>query len=402
MTHRRPLAISLVETLVVVAVLGLLIALLLPAVGRAREASRFTQCRGFLKQLGLALHNYHDKHQCFPSGITASDFGPQFNDHSQFVAAAQVCERPELPRVTGLTLILPYMEEHAVYQVYNMQVACCARENATAVSNVVKGFVCPSNPRHLNRFRVPYYLGTGEVGPTDYVFSMGGVGILTRDNPNAVHTGVMPTGIRPPGIMCRAVGAFGVHWCSSIERMKDGTSATFLMGESAGGPQVAVGLAGSNVVEGAQRMDAASTTEFCDNPWSMSYVAGKGGGANHGFGSVFAATAWNAWYDPQGNMTDPAGGANWIGYPINEGRLKFHRPTWQQSSRPASDRTGTNGAALPSSTGCAQGFRSFHNGTANFLLGDGSLRSFNENTDAKILVGFSSLLGRETEGSWFD
>ena len=97
-------AFTLIELLVVIAIIAILIALLLPAVQQAREAARRTQCKNNLKQIGLALHNYHDTASMFPYASNA--------------AASTVNSNASMPlfkNQTGWVLLLPYFEQSALY-----------------------------------------------------------------------------------------------------------------------------------------------------------------------------------------------------------------------------------------------------------------------------------------------
>lgn len=101
---RMKRAFTLIELLVVIAIIAILIALLLPAVQQAREAARRTQCKNNMKQLGLALHNYHDVFNMFPYASNA--------------AASTVNNNASMPMYknqTGWVMLLPYFEQSALY-----------------------------------------------------------------------------------------------------------------------------------------------------------------------------------------------------------------------------------------------------------------------------------------------
>ena len=100
-------AFTLVELLVVIAIIGILIALLLPAVQAAREAARRMQCTNHMKQLGLAVHNFHDARNGLPPACIGAGLG-----------SAGVVDAYRWNRVTVFPLIYPYMEQQALYEYY--------------------------------------------------------------------------------------------------------------------------------------------------------------------------------------------------------------------------------------------------------------------------------------------
>lgn len=128
MSGRRR-AFTLIELLVVIAIIAVLIALLLPAVQQARESARKTQCRNNLKQIGVALHNYHDAFSCYPMGYCAA-----------------------LPYVDGGTdtskgwswasMILPQIDQTPLYNQFNFGQPV---ELFPAIQTKLPAFLCPSD-----------------------------------------------------------------------------------------------------------------------------------------------------------------------------------------------------------------------------------------------------------------
>lgn len=125
MARRRRNAFTLIELLVVIAIIAILIALLLPAVQQAREAARRTQCKNNLKQIGLALHNYHDVHRGFPFSF-AVDYdtpGGEWSIHAR---------------------ILPYIEAANLYANANLSLSYEDPANAGIAHQRIASYLCPS------------------------------------------------------------------------------------------------------------------------------------------------------------------------------------------------------------------------------------------------------------------
>tara|TARA_R110002049_G_scaffold4601_3_gene31748 strand:+ start:323 stop:1420 length:1098 start_codon:yes stop_codon:yes gene_type:complete len=140
--RRFPAAFTLVELLVVIAIIGALIGLLLPAVQNVREAARRMQCSNRLKQIGLALHNYHAAHRQFPAGyvslVTRDGSGPTGAriDPNTWDAG---------PGWGWASAILPYMEQSALTEQIRGDRPIWDPSNATAVGSSVPSYRCPSS-----------------------------------------------------------------------------------------------------------------------------------------------------------------------------------------------------------------------------------------------------------------
>lgn len=202
-------AFTLVELLVVITIIGILISLLLPAVQAAREAARRMQCGNNFKQVGLALHGYHNVKECFPPGMF--DRSANANVPGYF---------------SWSVYILSYLEQQGVYDLYDWSQAYWTglspnSKNCLASGTLIAAYMCPSDPQYGERIWVSGSTAAPQCGMT----SMVGVSDSWDWLRNASWPKTFPTND----------GIFGGNRPCTIADIKDGTSNTLMVGEVTGG-----------------------------------------------------------------------------------------------------------------------------------------------------------------------
>lgn len=262
-------AFTLIELLVVIAIIAILIALLLPAVQQAREAARRTQCKNNLKQLALALHNYHDTFSLFPPG-TVNPLGDDPNGRNG----------NGTPGIGGpwICFLFPQLEQTAQYASFSKIVAerpevvdwfgntAYTVQGVTVGSKQWSAMSCPSHP--TNDEQLANGTGMEHLARGNYVACYGKAGY------GRVHTNSATEG-----------GVFGNNSKFSMRDITDGTSNTIALSElkyrlaSATGPSRqdtrgtwAYGVMGGNIF--STRTGPNSTTP--DGPWGCRNYPAEG------------------------------------------------------------------------------------------------------------------------------
>jgi prepilin-type N-terminal cleavage/methylation domain-containing protein len=182
-------AFTLIELLTVLSIVVVLSALMLPSVVQTQEAARLSACKNNLKQLGIAMHNYHDTYNSFPPGWVAKD------------------QKAESGPWTGWqTSILPYLEQVALYEQIDFK--DLAKTDETVWKTSIEVYRCPSDPMvDLNPLR-------GKLATSSYSGNAGSQRLPGSVDPSKTYN--------------------GIFWWNSncgIRNITDGTSNTFLVGE---------------------------------------------------------------------------------------------------------------------------------------------------------------------------
>jgi prepilin-type N-terminal cleavage/methylation domain-containing protein len=323
---------TLVELLVVVAIIGLLMAMLLPAIQQARETARRSSCVNNMRQIGVAVHMYHNAHDAFPPGGYVTGYNP------------------EDPTYTCWTIqILPFLEQKEVYDRYNQFETNDSPANKTVRETFIPSYSCPSDI-----FRnVPTVPNTGPPGTPRYMpGSYRGVGGKSDGSSGAWDGIAVNTKVNNPpykALPRRWKGVFHVvdrHLRpESFAAVTDGLSNTLMVGEYSTRP--------------------ISAPPNNKNPLVIQKINETNGMARRTF--------WACTYGPYNRSEAIPESRTLLG--------DFDRCSM----------IGGQGAWKP----CDRAWGSFHTDLLNFLLCDGSVQTFSLTIDTKIFAEAATMAGKE-------
>jgi prepilin-type N-terminal cleavage/methylation domain-containing protein/prepilin-type processing-associated H-X9-DG protein len=197
---------TLIELLVVIAIIAVLIALLLPAVQSAREAARRIQCTNNLKQIGLALHNYHTSANSFPLGRSCTGAG-----------AGNTVNCGVWDGFSTQALLLSNMEQNNIYNALNFSLSTTQPDNSTGITTKMNAFLCPSDPNAGSGSFSGSWQIDGDFSNINSYSASTGTTYVPGDNSQG---GTSSTGL------------FAYSYAYGIQSCTDGTSNTVAFSES--------------------------------------------------------------------------------------------------------------------------------------------------------------------------
>jgi prepilin-type N-terminal cleavage/methylation domain-containing protein/prepilin-type processing-associated H-X9-DG protein len=324
---------TLIELLVVIAIIAVLISLLLPAVQSAREAARRAQCVNNMKQLGLAIHNYHDIHNVLPPGRIWAPNSPPGCGYNFF----------QCQDTNWFILMLPQFEQGTLANAFNYTVGAGGPliglpvgffANSTVTATKIGIFQCPSDIE--NKFQItPQYVGGALSGP----ISSKGNYVASWGNTQWDQSNIVISGTTIPYLQ----SAFGHNGNIGLNRFTDGTSNSVVMAE---------------IIQGAQ-FDIR--------------------------GAIWQSVPGGSHYESRlaPNRTVDAYGSPIVGDRLNQVIFCVNQPPYLPCTGGGGDRASYAGA------------RSRHPGGINSLLGDGSVRFFKDTVNPQVWIQINSINGGE-------
>ncbi|MBX3412502.1 MAG: DUF1559 domain-containing protein [Pirellulales bacterium] len=429
MAHRsKRRGFTLVELLVVIAIIGILIALLLPAVQAARQAAWKAQCTNNMKQLGVALHNYHSQLNSFPSGLSIGlaplrtiATGGDANATINFNAYASL-----LPFIEAGTITTTYDKNRNWWDQPPLQTSPTVIPNPT-YGAVIPSIICPANGNKDNPASDPFidqglnslgttfgvtlanYLGPQpwRFGVADYLFCKGAgdgwcatPGRIEAGNSNAVSP--LSRGMFDISLP-RNFGVAGTDFACKISMITDGTSNTIAMGEGAQGPN----------------------WQICQNSSSWLRPCPSGGtfpvAEPDPFDPTRSMPIYQAWHMPP-SFTAVAAEGIYLGSifgctlerlnknPVTQTLVELDIENLSletvETVLDCSDSidlaAGLSDDVTPESGDRVSNFRSDHKAGANFLFADGAVHFINDSIDREVYRAMSTIQGGETFNAPFE